>query len=191
MSKEKLLQHRFHGPLSATNAFLSPSLKTKKTKDKKEASHQRYFPIFLSTIWSPTAHGTDNNDCDGHNSRQHEEPSNLWDLFFIKETRNPQEKAHTHQVFLELPTGQSRIHNSKWSITIRLKNKTWTAKIRWEEIMILSTRTTQPRKGDMNDTWRPNPWHHKEKEKKRRREKRTRMNCWRMSEMFRGPWWWY
>jgi hypothetical protein len=42
MSKEKLLQYRFHDPLPATDAFLSPSLKTKKTKDK--ATHREYFP---------------------------------------------------------------------------------------------------------------------------------------------------
>jgi hypothetical protein len=50
MSKEKPLQYRFHDPLLATDAFLSPSPKTKKTKDKEETFHQRYFPIFPSFI---------------------------------------------------------------------------------------------------------------------------------------------
>lgn len=46
MSKEKPLQNRFHDPLPATDAFLSPSPKTikKKSKDEKEATIKDTFP---------------------------------------------------------------------------------------------------------------------------------------------------
>jgi len=49
MSKEKPLQNRFHDPLPATDAFLSPSPKDqknkgKKNKDEKEATIKDTFP---------------------------------------------------------------------------------------------------------------------------------------------------